>query len=54
MDTVVTTLVAVLTEGDAQPVQALFDVMSIRRAGLITDSAWQRLDRGQMLSIRGC
>ena len=54
MDTVVAALVAVFTEGDTQPVQALLDVMSIRRPSLITDSAWQRLDRGQMLAIRGC
>ena len=53
MDTVVAALVAVFTEGDTQPVQALLDVMSIRRPSLITDSAWQRLDRGQMLAIRG-
>lgn len=54
MNTVVATLVAVLTKWDAQPVQALLDMMSIRWPSLTADSTWQRLDRGQMLAIRGC
>jgi hypothetical protein len=53
MDTVVTTLVAVLTEGDAQPMKPLLYMVSVRWTGLATDSARQRLDRGQMLAIRG-
>lgn len=54
MNTVVATLVAVLTKWDAQSVQALLDMMSIRRPCLTADSTWQRLDRGQMIAIRGC
>jgi hypothetical protein len=51
MDPVVRSLVTVFTKGDAKIVQALLNMVGIRRWSCITHTTWQGFDCGQVLTV---
>ena len=50
MDPVVTTLMTVLTQRNAQVVQPLLDVVRVRGRSCSTHTTWQGLDGGKMIA----